>query len=175
MYEGADRAAAAKTARRARFPSDAPSDREEVYVYPGQVVASPDPVLASTILGICVSVCLFDPSLRLGGMNHFMLPSAPHRGPASERFGDVATSRLAEALAGLGAKRGRLQAKVFGGMAGRITDAGLAGGIGARNIAMALDSLVQLRIPVVAQDVGGPKSRKLLFDTADGRAWVRYF
>ena len=29
----------------------------------------------TTLLGSCVAVCLYDPKLRLAGMNHFLLPS----------------------------------------------------------------------------------------------------
>jgi chemotaxis protein CheD len=158
-----------------RFPEDAPTDRPEAYVYPGQLLSAPAPLVATTILGTCVSVCLFDPSSGIGGLNHFMLPHSPRSGPPSARFGDVATQQLVDALLAHGAAPRRLQAKVFGGMEGRMGAEGLAKDLGARNIAVAVESLRGLGIPVVAEDVGGPKSRKLVFHTSDGRAWVRHF
>ena len=152
-----------------------PEERGEAYVYPGQVLASGRPLVATTILGTCVSVCLCDPILGLGGLNHYLLPQTP--GPVSTpgRFGDSATRLLLEQLCALGAVPARLEAKVFGGMAGRWSDEGLARDLGARNVAIALESLATLGIPIVAQDTGGPRSRKLLFQTDRGRAWVRVF
>ena len=48
--------------------------RSAVYLHPGQVFVSPDPAVVTTILGSCVAVCVFDPVLRVGGTNHYLLP-----------------------------------------------------------------------------------------------------
>ncbi len=158
-----------------RIPLDAPKHLPEAYVYPGQIFTSQTPVIASTILATCVSVCLFDLSSGVGGLNHFMLPVSPSSGPPSPRFGDTATERLVETLCAMGASVAKLQAKVFGGMAGRMGSVGIAKDLGARNAAAAVETLHAFGIPVLARDVGGPKSRKLVFQTSNGRAWVRYF
>src|SRR4051812_49955421 len=74
--------------------------RDILYVEPGQLLACTEPRRLRTILGSCVSVCLYDPSLRIGGMNHFMLPRAPQADVLSFRYGD-------RAMAGLGGRPGR--------------------------------------------------------------------
>ena len=45
-----------------------------VKVFPGEfyVTKQPDEVLV-TVLGSCVSACIRDPVVGIGGMNHFML------------------------------------------------------------------------------------------------------
>ena len=156
-------------------PDDIPEGCAEVYVYPGQLFATTDTVLATTILGTCVAVCLFDRERGVGGMNHFMLPGAPPDGALPDRFGETATTRLVDRLAGLGSAPRWLRAKVFGGMAGRAGADRIAHDLGARNVAVALERLRAHGIPVVSRDVGGPRSRKLLFHPSDGRAWVRHF
>ena len=42
-------------------------------VQPGAWLVDGEKPMA-TLLGSCVAVCLFDPLLKIGGINHFMLP-----------------------------------------------------------------------------------------------------
>ena len=42
-------------------------------VHPGAWLIDSEKPLA-TLLGSCVCVCLHDPQLRIGGINHFLLP-----------------------------------------------------------------------------------------------------
>jgi chemotaxis protein CheD len=85
---------------------------QRVYLAPGQLFASGDRVQVTTILGSCVAVCLFDNEAEVGGVNHFLLP---HGTPPSPRFADHATTLLMQRVLALGAERGRLRAKLFGG------------------------------------------------------------
>ena len=47
---------------------------EAIKILPGQYYAAKGDVAIITVLGSCVSACLWDPQLNIGGMNHFMLP-----------------------------------------------------------------------------------------------------
>src|SRR5687768_14121384 len=58
------------------------------YVVAGELVASKRPLELRTVLGSCVSACLFDPTARIGGMNHFLLPEANGE-PPTARYGAV--------------------------------------------------------------------------------------
>src|SRR5262249_44811038 len=82
-----------------------------VSLAPGRLFVSATPAQVSTILGSCVSVCLWDPEARAGGINHFLLPEGV---PASPRFGQSAVPLLIQGVLDLGARRTRLRAKVFG-------------------------------------------------------------
>ena len=44
------------------------------YLHPGRLLVSTEPAAVTTILGSCVSVCLWDESRGIGGMNHHLLP-----------------------------------------------------------------------------------------------------
>ena len=50
---------------------------ESVYLHPGQVYTAGHAALVSTILGSCVAVCLWDPLVRVAGINHYLLPNLP--------------------------------------------------------------------------------------------------
>lgn len=140
------------------------------YLAPGRLYASGEDAQVTTILGSCVAVCIWDAQAQVGGVNHFLLPSG---GPASPRFGDSAVALLIGRLLELGAHRGRLSAKVFGGAC--VLEAFRADewSLGARNVEMAREQLVAAGIPVVGEDVGGDRGRKLVFHVRTGAAWVR--
>jgi chemotaxis protein CheD len=75
-----------------------------VYPHPGQLFASAEPASVTTVLGSCVSVCLWDRDRGIGGINHFVLPIWAGNGTSSPRFGNVAMEALLARLVGLGAR-----------------------------------------------------------------------
>jgi chemotaxis protein CheD len=141
-----------------------------VYLAPGRLYASDEDVQVTTILGSCVAVCIWDAQAEVGGINHFLLPSGS---PASPRFGDSAVALLIGAVLERGGQRGRLAGKVFGGAC--VLEAFRADpwSLGARNVEMAREQLEAAAIPVVGEDVGGDRGRKVVFHVRKGRAWVR--
>lgn len=125
-------------------------------------------VVITTILGSCVSACLFDPVLRIGGANHFLLPDAG-TDPAEHRYATAAMEALVRSLLRAGADRGRLEAKLFGG-AWRMAN---LPDIGRRNALAAADFLRKEGIPVVSSDLGGTQARGLRFWPATGHARIQ--
>jgi chemotaxis protein CheD len=146
-------------------------DRLQVYLHAGQLHTATAPTAITTVLGSCVSVCLYDPVARVGGMNHYLLPHHVER-ERSPRFGNVAVPALVEALLKAGATRSALVAKIFGG-ASVIGAMAQGRRLGEENALLALRLLEEARIPVLDQDVGGSRGRKLVFFSDEGTAWVR--
>jgi chemotaxis protein CheD len=127
----------------------------------------------ATLLGSCVSVFFYDPKLRLGGMNHFLLPSK--RAGANDDTevaiaGDFAMEVLFNALLAKGARKERLVAKAFGG--GNIVSS-LPMAIGDRNVEFATEWLACEGIPLIGSDFGGPWSRKVVCVPNTGDAFCR--
>jgi len=149
---------------------------ESVKILPGQYHAGSGDGSISTLLGSCVSSCLWDPLRRIGGMNHFMLPGQP--GPhaaapwaVSARFGVYAMEVLINEMIHLGADRRRMVAKVFGGA--QVLQGFDKLDVGALNVRFVLDFLREERIPVAAQDLLGASPRKVHFFPATGKAQVK--
>jgi chemotaxis protein CheD len=139
---------------------------------PGNIFAHRNEYTVTTVLGSCVSVCLWDPVRKLGGINHFMLPLWNGDGLASPRYGNIAISKLIERMLELGADRNNLKAKVFGGGdVLKVTSAFM--NIGARNVVLAQDVLRDEKIPIISADTGGQNGRKLLFNTHSGIVLVK--
>ncbi|HXY42246.1 MAG TPA: chemotaxis protein CheD [Vicinamibacteria bacterium] len=145
----------------------------KVYLHPGQVFVSPDPAEVTTVLGSCVAVCVFDRVGRRGGANHFLLPLCAGDGQSSARFGNVAVRKLIERMLALGSLKQDLEAKVFGGACTVEALHRSDGHLGTKNAEVALRTLRQEGVPVVADDVGGRRGRRLVFRTDTGVALVR--
>jgi chemotaxis protein CheD len=145
---------------------------EKQYLLPSQLFASKANVEVSTILGSCVAVCLYDERLKVGGINHYMLPIW-NTGLATPKYGSVAMEKLLKKMLEMGCQKSNIIAKVFGG--GDVTY-GTANmfNIGQRNIDFAFDYLKKNNIRIAAQDCGGNLARKLLFNTKSGIVIQKY-
>jgi chemotaxis protein CheD len=152
--------------------------RQAYYLHPGQLLVTRVPTAVTTILGSCVSVCLFDRAKAIGGINHFMLPNWVGRGRASARFGNLAVDSLIEGMCHEGSALRDLKAKIFGGShlfgtGVEVKADSLSAALGLRNIEVARAMLEALRIEILGEDVGGRLGRKLIFHTDDGSIQVK--
>jgi len=145
----------------------------EHFLYPAALHVSKEPTIIKTILGSCVSVCLFEPNLKFGGMNHYMLPYWNGQGLASPKYGNIAIEKLIERMLEMGVNKSSLKAKIFGG--GKVIDTTISDfHIGERNIEVAIEMLAENRIPIIAQSVGGNNGRKILFETHSGNVMHKF-
>jgi chemotaxis protein CheD len=147
---------------------------EHVYLHPGQMYAAAHRCAITTVLGSCVSVCLYDVGSGVGGANHYVHPHAAAASLAEAlRFGVPAIQALIASVVSLGARRDRLAAKVYGGAHVLKTMSGERWHLGAANVEVARTVLRAERIPVHAMEVGGVRGRKLQFVIRDGSAWIK--
>ncbi len=143
---------------------------DAVKVLPGEYFVSTDDMVLMTVLGSCISACIWDGRVRAGGMNHFMLPD----GDASDgfgRYGSYAMELLINEMLKRGARRESMQAKVFGGA--QVMAGFTSMNVGERNTKFVLDYLATERIPVVSQDVLDIHPRKVCFFPVTGKALVK--
>jgi chemotaxis protein CheD len=147
-------------------------------ILPGEFYVTQAQEGITTVLGSCISACMRDAHLGIGGMNHFMLPEDTSQGKnawtdpvlgLSTRYGSYAMESLVNNLLKLGAARSRLEIKLFGG--GRIltsmTD------VGARNIEFIHQYAKLEGYAIAAEDLGGTQPRRVVYFPATGRVKVR--
>jgi chemotaxis protein CheD len=148
------------------------SDVHEHFLLAGGIFVSAEPYRVTTVLGSCVSVCLWDEALRQGGINHYMLPFWNGEGLASPKYGNIAIAKLIERMLARGSDRRDLCAKVFGGgVVLRVANPFM--NIGDRNVQLAADLLRSEQVPIISADTGGNVGRKLIFNTRTGAVLVK--
>lgn len=149
---------------------DAKAEETVIKIFSGgyYVTSQPREVIC-TILGSCVAACIRDPLKKVGGMNHFLLPSSNTDDSQSMRYGAFAMELLINELLKLGADRNRLEVKVFGG--GSVV-AGLSD-VGARNIEFVTQFLEDEGLPIVAHDLGDDYPRRVHYYPETGRVMLR--
>ena len=146
---------------------------DAVKVLPGEYYVTASNLVVVTVLGSCVSACVRDRTRGVGGMNHFMLAEGGGDAvtSASARYGSFAMEVLLNHLFKLGAQRGNLEAKVFGG--GRVMASLSSSQVGDSNARFVLDYLKTEGIPVISQDLLDIYPRKVYFFPQTGRALVK--
>lgn len=150
----------------------APAQRR-INILQGEFAVSSDAdCVITTLLGSCVAVCLHDPLLMIGGMNHILLPGDSSQGDsgASGRLGVHLMELLINGLLKLGANRDRLQAKLFGGAR---TVKGLSD-IGKRNVEFSRNFLSREGISILPGSTGGEQGRKLQFTPCNGKVRLQF-
>jgi len=147
---------------------------------PGEYYVSTTHEIIATVLGSCVSACIRDVRIGVGGMNHFMLPLDSSQGTsawgaavsAATRYGNVAMERLINDILKLGGRRENLELKLVGG--GRVL-AAMSTDIGARNIDFVRQYVREEGFNVVAEDLGDIYPRKVVYFPDSGKIRVKRF
>jgi chemotaxis protein CheD len=145
------------------------SKGNRVHIIQGEYyVADDKDVMVTTILGSCVAACIRDPLAGVGGINHFLLPGThgKSRSGEAERLGVHLMELLVNGLLKHGARRDRLEAKLFGG-------ARTARGhndIGKLNVEFAERFLRDEGIANVGGSTGGLRGRRIQYWPVSGRA-----
>ena len=148
-------------------------------IVPGEFYVSMEGELVTTVLGSCVSACVWDTRAKIGGMNHFMLPEEGKNSEwgswnktpvdAAARYGSVAMERLINTILKYGGNKKHLEIKIFGG--GKVLN--IDSDVGDRNIEFVKNYVVKEGYTIRSMDVGGTHPRKVNFYPADGRVYVK--
>lgn len=143
----------------------------------GDLLVSNDPeaLLVTYALGSCIGVTIYDPVAKVGGLLHFMLPSADlnkEKAAANPAmFGDTGIPMLFQTCYEKGAKKERLIVCAAGG-AEVLSDDGHFK-IGSRNRTLVRKIFWKNNILIAGDDTGGSNSRTLSLRMADGTTVVR--
>ncbi len=158
-----------------------PNQIDRIVLQPGDYYVTDQDVILSTLLGSCVSACLYDPINKIIGMNHFLLSSVKYSTKTplcisdAGRYGVHAMELMINKMLTLGAKRFYLKAKVFGG--GNVLSFGFVKDrfftVGDLNVQFIREYLINEKIPLIAYDVGGERGRVIRFHSDSYSVFVR--
>ncbi len=133
-------------------------------------------IIITVGLGSCVGISLYDELSKVGGLSHILLAESRQfknreNSLNHAKFADTAIPLLVNKMENMGAKKSRLKAKIAGGsqlFAFQKTNIS----VGERNIAMVRQTLRELDIPIVAEDVGGNYGRTMRLFVESGRVTI---
>ena len=149
----------------------------EIFLQPGELYFGDRSTRIRTVLGSCVSLTLWHPSLLIGGMCHYMLPSRgkPAAGTLNGKYADEALERLLSEIKAAGTRPHEYELKVFGGgnMFPRLVKAGDCRDVPCKNVRAARELAVRHGFAIKAEHLGGEGHRNVIFDVWSGHVWVR--
>lgn len=152
-------------------------DKEEVRVGIADLnTAFPPKKLITVGLGSCIGIAIYDPSNKIGGLAHIMLPDSKQFTNINNpmKFADLAIPMLIEKMLRKGAVKRRLTAKIAGGASMfNFSDKSMIMDIGNRNSDSVEKLLKESSIPIISADTGGNKGRTMIFDTSSGSVQIK--
>jgi len=145
---------------------------------PGDYYVTREDEVLDTVLGSCVSACIRNPRLKIGGMNHFMLPRPSGSGNdtweslegRATRYGTASMEQLINRILSAGGTRADLEVKIFGG--GKVLSS--LSDVGVHNVTFVRDFLKQEGLKVTSEDVGDICPRHVQYFPLSGRVRVRH-
>ena len=150
-------------------------DLIDIFLQPGELFVGDASFQIRTILGSCVSITLWHPQARVGGMSHFLLPTrtvAVAGQVLDGRYGDEALQWMLKDLRASGVNPRQCLAKVFGG-GSPLTLTNDASAVGVLNARVAFATLDKLGVSIVGKSVGGNAGMRIYFENWSGLVLVR--
>lgn len=135
-----------------------------------------------TLLGSCVSITLWHPKLKVGGMCHYALPYHPDdvNNELNPRFADDCMQLFNRSVRRYGTVIADYQVKIFGG--GNMYEKQSKDDIndverlpvGDKNVIAAYELLQKEGAQILVAHVGEFGYRRVIFDISSGDVWVRF-
>lgn len=149
----------------------------EIFLQPGEYYFGDRYTRIRTLLGSCVSLVFWHPTLLLGGMCHYLLPSRgkPPVDGLEGRYGDEAIALMLAEIRATGSRPADYRVRVFGGSDMFPGISGRSGGdtIGRRNVEAARQMIKAHQLRCVDAHVEGSGHRHLLFDIWSGHVTMK--
>ena len=148
---------------------------QNVILMPGQMSFSTASAQLRTLLGSCVSITIWHPVRRIGGMCHFLLPQRQRRqGEALDgRYGDEAMEVMVDKLSRAGTRPSEYVAHLYGGADTMPEGNGLKFNVGERNIERGWTLIDQYGFQLEGVDVGEDVPRTVSIHLGTGEVDMR--
>ena len=147
---------------------------DRLFLLPGDYRISRQPEIIETLVGSCVTVCLFNTKTGYAAMNHFLRDHpASQNEDETGKYGTTATEYIINVLMGLDPFPNHYRAQIFGGAAVLKTTSDNES-IGTMNSDTARRILTNHRITIIREEVGGTRGRRVRFDTSTNTVFCRF-
>lgn len=125
-------------------------------------------------LGSCIGITIYVRKMKIGAMAHIMLPKNSDPEKRSLKFADIAIEDMINELYKMGVKISDMEAKIAGGAKMfSFNSSDEKSSIGYRNAVSVKNILSEMRINIVAEDVGGTMGRTIELDLESGELKIK--
>jgi len=138
------------------------------FLQPGYIIICKQPFIINTIVGSCISVCLWDNVNHFGGMNHYIYAKSLNK-IKNGKFGNISTPFLIKSMLEIGCRPENIKAHIIGG--GQHPQ--LSPIIGEENSKIASVILEKYKLEIITNDIGGQIGRKIIFNTKTGEILIQ--
>lgn len=156
-------------------------DDKLIILQPGEFFWGDEEYRIVTVLGSCVSICLWHPVLKIGGISHSMLPGRRDKrraGRLNPKYCDDVNWLISDFISQNKTNPIEYTVKVFGGSS--MFNAELKGetrpsmmDIGNRNVEDSINRLFKSGFKISARDFGGTFHRKIKFSLSNGEVLLK--
>ncbi len=155
------------------MPQNAPG-LPKYFINIGEYAVHKGDKIIYTLLGSCVSVCLYDAQKKIGGMNHILLPgdASLRSCTSSTLYGINLMELMINEILKKGGSKQRLSAKVFGG-ANLVKTVKKEFEMGTKNVRFVKEFLQAEKINIISSDTLGDYVRKVFFHTGTGKVYLK--
>lgn len=155
--------------------------KPHIYLKPGEMCFSHDPVVVTTVLGSCVSVTLFHSGSGSAAICHALQPRCPHPDQCGDdcgnryRYAVCAIEEMTRRITRTGLRPRDIEVKLFGGAAliGSKATTSQHNSIGQLNVKAAMETISNCGLILKVMDVGGNFGRKIIFNTETGEILMK--
>jgi len=134
-------------------------------------------VLVAPSLGSCIGLAIYDPTSKIGGMAHIVLPDSEKVFKKNEfegKYADTAVPEILKKMISMGANKNKLVVKIAGGAQMFTLQKGSnVLNIGFRNTIAVKAALSKEGLTLVKADTGGNKGRTFKLDIQTGSFSVK--
>ena len=142
-------------------------EQKTYFLNPGFIFVSEEAFLIHTVLGSCISVCLWDSVHKFGGMCHYLYSNMIHN-ERNGKYGEIAIAHLFRLMTEMGANYHYLKAHIIGGG----ENPKFPSPVGNQNAELAKKLVKQHQVEILTQDIGGQFGRKVIFNSGSGEILV---
>lgn len=141
----------------------------QYYLQPGYIFVSTEPYTMTTVLGSCVSICIWDEKKSFGGMNHYIYSNPTEKDKRTAIYGSVAIPHLIKLMGEMGSSLEDLRVHLIGGAQNSQMTASR---VGKENILIADKILKNYGLKILTRDIGGTVGRKVVFYNHKGKVLI---
>ena len=154
-----------------------PSFYIDIFLQPGEFYFGDHETRIRTLLGSCVSITMWHPIKRIGGMCHYMLPKnkrTPHSVGVDGKYAEDVMRLFLQEIKNSRTSIHDYEVKIFGGGNQFPGQDQRVFSVSEQNVKIGRQLLEEYGFKIKSEHLGGVGHRNIMFDLWSGDVWVKH-